>query len=115
MMRSGSDAQGDRQEFLSHSSGGSVGNGERRGEGVDLGMIEVQENFRGREGDQAAFVEESDSLAEEEGFSNVVGDEDDGFVEAASEGAEFALKFGASDRIEGAEGLVHEENRRIGG
>ncbi len=42
-------------------------------------------------------------------------DEDDGLVEAASEGAEFALKFGAGDRIEGTEGLVHEKNGRIGG
>ena len=42
-------------------------------------------------------------------------DEDDGFVETASQSAEFPLKFGAGDGVEGAEGLVHKENRRIGG
>jgi hypothetical protein len=41
-------------------------------------------------------------------------DEDDGFLEAAGEGAEFALKFGAGDGIEGAERLIHEENGRVG-
>jgi len=44
-----------------------------------------------------------------------VGDEDDGLGEAAREGAEFALKLGAGDRIERAEGLVHQENGRVGG
>jgi hypothetical protein len=43
-----------------------------------------------------------------------VRDEDDGFFEAASEGAEFALKLGASDGIEGAERLVHEKDGRVG-
>jgi len=52
-------------------------------------------------------------VAEEEGFANVVGDEDDGFFQARSEGLEFALKFGASDGIKRAEGLVHKKDRRV--
>ena len=42
-------------------------------------------------------------------------DEDDGLAEAAREGAEFTLKLGAGDGVEGAEGFVHQENWRIGG
>lgn len=77
-------------------------------------MIEA-EKFLGRsEGDKTSGVKEGNAMAEKKGFADVVGDEDDGFVEAAGEGAEFALKFGAGDGIEGAEGLVHQENRRIG-
>ena len=42
-------------------------------------------------------------------------DEDDGLSEAASEGAELALKLGARNGIERAKGLVHQENWRIRG
>jgi hypothetical protein len=44
-----------------------------------------------------------------------VRDENDGFAETASEGAEFALKFGAGDGIKGAERLIHEEDGRVSG
>jgi len=81
---------------------------------VNLGVIETEKILRRSEGDKTARVEESDALAEEKGFADVVGDEDDGFVEAPGEGPEFALKFGTGNRIEGAEGLVHQENRGIG-
>jgi hypothetical protein len=53
-------------------------------------------------------------LTEKKGFADVVGDEDNGFIEVAGEGPEFALKLGTGDGIEGAEGLVHQENRGIG-
>jgi hypothetical protein len=94
--------------------GDSVGDDKGCGEGVDFGMIEA-EKFLGRgQGDKTSIVKEGDAMAEKKGFADVVGDEDYGFVETASEGPEFALKFGAGDGIEGAEGFVHEENRRIG-
>jgi hypothetical protein len=81
---------------------------------VDFGMIEA-EKFLGRgQGDKTSGVKEGDTLTEKKGFADVVGDEDDGFVEAAGEGPEFTLKFGTGDGIEGAKGLVHQENRRIG-
>ena len=78
-------------------------------------MIVAEKFLWGREGDEAPGFEEGDARAEEQSFANVVRDEDDGFVEAASEGAEFPLKFSASDRIQGAEGLVHKQNRRVCG
>ena len=54
-------------------------------------------------------------MSQEEGFANVVGNEDDGFFQAGSERFELALKLGARDGIEGAEGFIHEEDGRIGG
>lgn len=78
-------------------------------------MIEP-EKFPGRSKRyEAAGVEKTDARGEQESFANVVSDEDDGLIEAASEGAEFALKFRARDGIERAEGLVHEQDGRIGG
>jgi hypothetical protein len=85
------------------------------GEGVDFGMVEAEKILGRGEGDQVSCVEERDARTEKKRFANVVGDENDGFIEAASQGAEFALKFGAGDGIERAEGLVHEENGRISG
>ena len=78
-------------------------------------MIEAQKILRGREGDELSCMEKRDARGEKYSFANVVGDEDNGFFEAAGEGAEFALKFGAGDGIEGSEGLVHKKNRRVGG
>ena len=43
-----------------------------------------------------------------------MGDEDDGLAEPANEFAELALEFRAGDRIERAEGLVHQQNGWIG-
>ena len=77
-------------------------------------MVDAEKILRGREGDYAACAEECDALAEEKSFADVVRDEDDGLVEAASQGAEFALKFRACDGIEGAERLVHKQDRRVG-
>ena len=72
------------------------------------------EKFAGRSGGgDVAVFEEHDAGGQEQGFAKIVGDEDDGFIEAMREGDEFALKFGASDRIERAKRLVHQENGRI--
>ena len=56
-----------------------------------------------------------DAGAEQQGFAQVVGDEDDCLSQALLQGQEFALQFGAGDGIERAERLVHQEKRRIGG
>jgi hypothetical protein len=77
-------------------------------------MIEAEKFLRRSKGNKTPGVKEGNALAEKKGFADVVCDEDDGFIEAAGEGSEFALKFGARDGIEGAERLVHQENRRIG-
>jgi hypothetical protein len=66
-------------------------------------------------GNDAAVFEQDYAGGEEQGFSQIVSDEDDGFAEAAGEGAELALELGTGDGIERAEGLVHQKNGRIGG
>src|SRR6266403_5104893 len=51
---------------------------------------------------------------EEQGFVQIVCDENNGFAEAAGERAEFALKLGASDWIKRPKRLVHQQDGRIG-
>jgi hypothetical protein len=92
-----------------------MGDGEGSGEGVYFWMIEPEKFLGWSESDEVALVQESDALAEEESFADVVRDEDDGFIETAGEGAELTLKLGAGDGIEGSERLVHEKDGRIGG
>ena len=78
-------------------------------------MVEAQKILGRSAGNDAAGLEQDDAGSEEKGFAKIVGDKDDGFSKATGEGAEFALKLGAGDGIEGAEGLVHQEDGRIGG
>ncbi len=68
-------------------------------------MIEAEEFLWRSSGDHAAGFEQDDAGSEEQGFAQIVGDEDDGLAQTAGEGAEFAL--------ERSEGLVHEEKGRI--
>ena len=56
----------------------------------------------------------SDPGAEQQGLAQVVSDEDDGFSQAFLQRQKFALQFGASDGIERAERLVHEQKLGVG-
>ena len=53
--------------------------------------------------------------AEEDRLVDVVGDEHDGLVQLALQRGELALQLGAHDRVDGAERLVHQQHRRVGG
>ena len=75
----------------------------------------MKKNVGRTERDKAAGFEQGDARRQEQGFADVVGNEDDGFAETASERAEFALKLGAGNGVERAEGLVHEQDGRVGG
>ena len=75
----------------------------------------MKKNVGRAEGDEAAGFEQSDARGQEQGFTDIVSDEHDGFAETAGEGAEFALQLGAGDGVKRAEGLVHEEDGRVGG
>jgi hypothetical protein len=61
-----------------------------------------------------AGLEQDDARGKQEGFAQIVSDEDDGFAKAMGQGAKFALKFSTGDGIERAERLVHQKNRWIG-
>ena len=78
-------------------------------------MVEAKKLLRSGGGHEAAGFEQDDARSEKQRFADIVCDEDDGLAEAAGEGDEFALELGAGDGIERAEGLVHEQNGRIGG
>jgi len=97
------------------SCGGSWGHRKRGSEGANFGVIEAKKLLRSGAGDDAAGFEQDDARGEKQCFAEIMGDEHDGFAETAGEGAEFTLEFGAGDRIERAEGLVHEQDGRIGG
>jgi hypothetical protein len=77
-------------------------------------VVEAKELLWSGAGNDAAGFEQDDAGSEKQGFAEIVSDEDDRLAETAGEGAEFALEFGAGDGIERAEGLVHEQNGRIG-
>ena len=55
-----------------------------------------------------------DSGAEQKRLANMVGHDHDGLPEILLQLLEFALDFGTGERIERAEGLVHQQNGRIG-
>ena len=65
------------------------------------------------DGNDAAGVQENNAIGEQEGFANVVGDQHDSFCHVGGQAEDLALEFGAGDRVEGAEGFVHEKNLRI--
>ena len=77
-------------------------------------MVNAKKFLRRADGDDAARFEQGDARGEQERFAEIVGDEHDGLGEAAGQGAEFALQFGAGDGVERAERLVHEKNWRVG-
>ena len=64
---------------------------------------------------QPALVEHGDRVGEAEGLVDVVRHEDHRLGEARLQVAELVLQAGADERIERAEGLVHQQDRRIGG
>lgn len=62
-----------------------------------------------------AILHQDDAAAERDGLVEVVGDEDDGLLELALEVAQLRLHVAADQGVEGAEGLVHEQDVGIGG
>src|SRR5205814_8240446 len=63
--------------------------------------------------DYAPGAHECDARAEHEGLAHVVGDEDDRLAEPPLQRRELALEGGARQRVERAERLVHQQERRV--
>src|SRR6185369_668513 len=61
----------------------------------------------------APRVHHGHAVAEPQRLRHVVGDEDDGLAQAALQGLELVLQAAAGQGVEGPEGLVHEQQRRI--
>ena len=72
-----------------------------------LGRVEL--------GELPARAEERDQVADLDGLLDVVGDQHDGLVQLGLEPEELILQGGPDNRVDGAERLVHQQHRRVGG
>src|SRR5690349_20355540 len=77
-------------------------------------MVEVKKFLWRSGGNDAARCKQNDARSKEKSFAKIVSDKNDRFAKTMDEGAEFALKLGASVGIERSERFVPQENRRIG-
>ena len=62
-----------------------------------------------------AGLQDRDPVAELDGFVEVVGDEDDGLAQLVLQPQQLVLQALPGDRVDGAERLVHQQDRRVGG
>lgn len=62
-----------------------------------------------------AVLEDRDAVADAYRLVEVVGDEDDGLVQGFLQFQQLVLHVRADQRVEGAEGLVHENDLGVGG
>ena len=87
-------------------------------EGADVAdnfrLRRAEEILGGEVGDELAFAEQHDAVGKIESFVEIVGHEQDGLVETGEQAAEHVLHLGASEGIERTEGLIHQENARLG-
>ena len=75
----------------------------------------MQKVRRCRKRIQSPVVQEPDAAAEEERLPHIVRDKQGGLVELPTEHEKLPLKLNARDRIERAEGLVKQQERRVCG
>ena len=64
---------------------------------------------------QAPAGKQRDARAEPQRLPYIVGHEDGCFPKLAAERQKLVLELAARDRVEGAEGLIEQQNRGIGG
>ncbi len=65
--------------------------------------------------DPAALAHDRDPVAHLDRLVDVVGDEEDGLAELRLQAQELVLQALAVDRVDRAEGLVHQHHQRVGG
>src|SRR2546427_13132238 len=84
-------------------------------EGPTGGMLRAPELLRRPEEYDPAFVHQPDRAAEQQALTRVVRHEDNRLAKTPLQGEKLALQLDACDRIERPEGLVEQEDGRIGG
>src|SRR5579883_1477818 len=80
-----------------------------------LSGLRAGEFFRRRDGLDPAAVQQRDPASQPQGLADVVRDEDGGFLKVALKVEELLLQFEPRYRIQRAEGLIEQQQRRIGG
>src|SRR5687768_14705336 len=73
----------------------------------------LDDALRNLAGDQCAVVQHRNAMGQRERLEHVVGHDDDGLVQPRLNAPELALQFGAGDRIERTERLVHQQYRGV--
>ena len=91
----------------------AIGADERRDELV--GGVRQHEGGVGVLLQHAAAAEHRDLVAELDRLVDVVGDEHDRLAQFALQPQDFGLQILAHHRVDGAERLVHQQDRRVGG
>src|SRR5260221_9529271 len=71
------------------------------------------DNLRLIASDTASVFEDADAIAERKGFAHVVRDDDHALAHALLDAAKLGVQLRAGQRIERAERLVHQQDRRI--
>ena len=82
---------------------------------VPVGRRAQQPLGRVQLGDLPAGPEDGDLVAHLDGLLDVVGDQHHGLVQLRLEPEELILQGGPDNRVDGAERLVHQQHRRVGG
>ena len=82
---------------------------------VLVGRVRQHEGGIGVLQQHAAAAEHRDLVAELDRLVDVVGDEHDRFAQFALQPQDFGLQILAHHRVDGAERLVHQQDRRVGG
>ena len=84
---------------------------------LDERVRRVQQQLGGRRvlGELAAHLQDRDPVAHLDRLVDVVGDEDDRLADLGLQAQELVLQALAVDRVDRAERLVHQHQRRVGG
>ena len=80
----------------------------------DLRLLGLKELIAGKICENPAFANENDAICEIECLIEIVGHQQNGGLHAVQQIAQHVLHFCPSERIERAEGLVHEQDFRFG-
>ena len=103
-------------DVLGPDKGGVLPQAVLADEGVDVlvgGMLE--DVLRLVALDHMAVLQDADAVGQLDGLIHVVSDENNGLVEPELEPVHLVLELGAGHGVQGGEGLIHEDDLRVGG
>src|SRR5574337_1815571 len=75
----------------------------------------ASDDLRGIKRHEASLIQDPQLGSERKGFTHVVRHHDDGLVELFLNAVELVMQFGARERIERPERLIHQDHWRVSG